>query len=84
MTFDAADYERIWQAPEGCDYAIQYRRPDVREFHTYEMAVALQEARAVFNEIQGTLPQGAEVRLVTLSRYPPCSVSKVILYTEVK
>jgi hypothetical protein len=83
MAFDTVDYEKIWQAPEGCEYAVQYKRPDTRDFFTYEIALPLNEARNLYTGMQDTLPSGAEIRVVVLSRYPPCSVSKVVLYREI-
>lgn len=81
---DESCYTEIWQAPEGNDYASQFRRRDEREWSFTDFALSKKTALNWFSEATQHASPGAEYRVVRLSRYPPCSVVQVISYYREK
>lgn len=75
---DQECYEDIWHAPEGNDYAIQFKRDGEREWSILDYAVSKPTAIELYNDTVVDGFSGTEYRLVRLSRYPPCSVQQIL------
>lgn len=73
-------YREIWEAPEGNDYAVQFRRENERDWCYIEFAISQRTSLQIFGESVKNGMTSAEYRVVRLSRYPPCSVTAVIKY----
>lgn len=78
--FDEADFRTIWSAPEGNEYAVQFRREGERDWNCAEVALSKQTASKWFSDITQAPAYGVEYRMVKLSRYPPCPVNQIISY----
>lgn len=76
------DYVEIWQAPEGNDFAVQFRRETERDWCFTDYALSKNTAMNTFNSFTQNANSGVEYRVVRLSRYPPCSIVQVITYFE--
>ena len=81
---DEKDYSDIWSAPEEADYGLQGRSPGDREWRTLQVAVTKKGAMDSLNISRQTCPVGYELRVVKISRYPPCPVLGVIYYYQEK
>lgn len=77
---DESCYTDIWNAPEGNDYAVQFRRKDESLWSYIDFAICYKTASAVMSKSVGNLAFHSEYRIVKLSRYPPCSVCEIIKY----
>lgn len=73
-------YADIWNAPDGNDYAVQFRRKDEKEWSYMDFALSCKTALNIMADASGNLAYGTEYRVVRLSRYPPCSVHQIIKY----
>lgn len=74
------DYAEIWCAPEGNDYATQFRRQNEREWVFTDFALSQKTALLWFTSSTQNPAYGVEYRVVRLSRYPPCSVVQILNY----
>lgn len=72
------DYQSIWEAPEGNEYATQFRREGDREWSFTDIAITRKTAYEWFSSCVQQAAYGVEYRVVRLSRYPPCTVVQVI------
>lgn len=74
------DYTYIWNAPEGNDYATQFRRQNEKDWYFSDYALSKQTAIDWLVTHTQDQALSVEYRIVRLSRYPPCSVVQVIMY----
>lgn len=77
---DESDYKIIWSAPEGHDYALQFRRQNERDWVFSEIAINKQTATKWFKQCVEKGTYGIEYRVVRVSRYPPCAITQIINY----
>lgn len=78
IDFTDDDYERIWTAPNGCEYGVQKKHAAERQWSTYLIAVPKNEAIQWLAQASEFVMAEDTYRVVRLSRYPPCSVVEVI------
>lgn len=74
------NYAEIWNAPEGNDYAVQFRRQGEKEWYFSDFALSKKTAMNWFAYQTKDSPTTTEYRVVKLSRYPPCPVVQIISY----
>lgn len=77
-------YKDIWNAPDGHDYAVQFRRQGEQTWIYSDFAMSHERAVVWITNCTQTSYGGSEYRLVKLSRYPPCSITQIIRYYKDK